>query len=109
MVQLENLDVEIRAQRAGGFLGEARQPIDAKAHIAGLDYRRMAGGGLDLRLIVGRQACGADDMNYAGLRGEPGKGGGGFRGGEIEHTVNLGKDRWRVVCYGDAKRAEPSH
>ena len=28
MVQLENLDVEIRAQRAGDFLGKARQQID---------------------------------------------------------------------------------
>ena len=52
---------------------------------------------------------GADDSDDARLGGEPGKGDRGLRRGEIEHAMNLGKDRQRIVGDGDAEGPEPRH
>ena len=55
---------------AGDAIGEASEQIDAEAHIAGLDDCRVAGGGLDLGLVVGREPGRADDVDDARLGGE---------------------------------------
>ena len=47
-------------------LVERRQQIDAEAHVAGLDDHRGLGGLLDLGLVGGAQAGGADDVHLAG-------------------------------------------
>ena len=52
VMQLEDLDVEIGAERLGDPIGEPSEQIDAKAHIAGLDDCRVAGGGFDLGLVA---------------------------------------------------------
>ena len=48
----------------------------------------------------------ADDMDDARLRREAGKGDGRRRRGEIEHAIDLGEDRQRVVGDGDAEGPE---
>ena len=69
VVHFEDLDVEIvGVERARRLLHQHRQQIDAEAHIAGLDDRRVARRRRDLRVVVGRAAGGADDMDDARLR-----------------------------------------
>ena len=68
VVHLQDLDVEFRAERCARPLGEKREQVDAKAHIAGLDDGGMTGGGLDLGLVGGGEARRADDMDDARLR-----------------------------------------
>ena len=74
VVHLEDLDVEIGVERLRRLAHQGGEQIDAEAHIAGLDDDRMARGGLELLLVVGREAGGADDMDDARLRGEFGEG-----------------------------------
>ena len=73
-MHFQNFDVERVVERLGDALGQRRQQIDAEAHIAGLDDHRALGGVLDLGLVGGAQAGGADDVHLAGLGGERGKG-----------------------------------
>ena len=51
-MQLDDLDVEIGAERLGDPIGEPGQQIDAKAHIACLHDGSVAGGGFDFGLVV---------------------------------------------------------
>src|SRR5690242_5934317 len=50
VVHLQDLDVELRAERLCHALGEKREQVDAKTHIPGLDDGRMTGRRLDLCL-----------------------------------------------------------
>jgi len=50
-----------------------RQQIDAEAHIAGFDDRRMARRRFDPGVVFRRTAGGADDMGNACLRGIAGE------------------------------------
>ena len=95
------------AERARRLLDQHRQQVDAEAHIAGLDDGGMARGGRDLRVVVGRAAGGADDMDDARLRGIAGEFDRRGRRGEIEHAVGLGEGRQRIVGdrHADACRA----
>ena len=88
---------------------ETGEQIDAETHIAGLDDRRVPSSCLDLGLIVSREPGRADDIDDARLSGEPGESDRGLRRGEIEHAMNLGEDRQRIVGDGDAEGPEPCH
>ncbi len=98
-MHFQDLDVEILGvERLRRLLDQHRQQIDAEAHIAGFDDRRMARRRRDLRIVVGRAAGGADDMGDARLRRVAGEFDGRGRRGEIEHAVGLGEDRQRIVA-----------
>ena len=107
VVHLQDLDVELRAERLRHALGEEREQVDAKAHIAGLDDGRMTGRRLDLGLVGLGEARRADDMNDARLSGEGREGDGRGGRGEIEHAVDIGEHGERIVGDGDAERVEP--
>jgi hypothetical protein len=94
MMHLDNLDVEIfRIQRTRRLLDQHCQQIDAEAHIAAFDDRRMARRRRDPGVVLGRAAGCADHMHDAGLRRISGKLHGRRRHAEIEHAVRLGEDR----------------
>ena len=79
VMHLEDLDVEIGVERLRRLAHQDREEVDAEAHVAGLDDHGMARGRLDLLLVIGGEAGGADDMDDARLCGELGEGDG--RGG----------------------------
>ena len=106
VVHLQNLDVEFGPKRLGHLLGEARQQIHAEAHIAGLDDGGVTRGGRDLGLVVWREAGRADDMDDAGLSGEPGENRRRFRAGKIEHGIDAGEKRHRIIGDDDSFRRQ---
>ena len=75
----------------------------------GLDFddRGMPGGGLDLGFVRRGKAGCADHMNDAGLRRKRGKRRGRGRCGEVEHAVDMGKHRERIVGDGNAEGSDP--
>ena len=106
VMHLDDLDVEIGVERLRRLADEDGEEVDAEAHVAGLDDRRMARRRGDLRLVVGGQAGRADDMDDARLRGELGEGDGRGGRGEVEDAVGLGEGRERIVGERDAVRRE---
>ena len=70
VVHLQDLDVEVFAERRRDLAHEAREQVDAERHVAGLDDARMARGRLQLGEIGLLQAGGADHVDDAGLGGE---------------------------------------
>ena len=67
----------------------------------------MPGGGLDLGVVVGAEAGGAEHVHDAGVGGEPRELDGGLGHREVEHGVHLGEHLERIVGDGDAELAEP--
>src|SRR3974390_3345588 len=55
VVQLKDLDVELRPKGTRHSRGEPGEQIDTKAHIAGLDDGGVPSGGFDLELVVGAE------------------------------------------------------
>ncbi len=108
VVHFEDFDVEVGVERLGRFAYQDGEQVDAEAHVARLDDRGMARGGGDLRLVVAREARGADDVDDARLRGELGDAEGHGRRGEIEHTVGRGEDGQGIGGNRHAARADPS-
>ena len=107
MVHFQHLDVEIfRSERLGRLLDEHREQIDAEAHIAGFDDRRVAGGCGDLCIVLGGAAGGADDMHDPRLRGIAGKLDACGGNAEIEHAIGLCEGRQGIVGDGDAQRSD---
>ena len=102
VVHLEDLDVEIVVERLRRLADEHGEEIDAEAHVARLDHRRVTGRGDDLRLVLRADAGGADDVDDAGLGGELGELDGRRGNGEIEDAIGLGEDRQGIV--GDRRR-----
>ncbi|MNT73405.1 hypothetical protein D3C72_2121050 [compost metagenome] len=73
VVHFQHLDVPARRiERTGGLLHEHRKQVDAEAHIAGFDDPRMAGSRLDLCVVHRQAAGGAEHVDDARLRREPG-------------------------------------
>ena len=60
----------------------------------------------DLRLVLGAEPGGADDVDDAGLGGELGEGDGRRGNGEVEDAVGLGEGLDRLVGDRDAVRRE---
>ncbi len=63
VMHLDDLDVELVAERRSDLLRQHREQIDAEAHVAGLHDRGLFRGFGDLRVILGRRAGGADDVH----------------------------------------------
>ena len=101
VMRLDDFDIPIGVQSGGDFLGEAGQQIDPKAHIAGADDHRMAGGGLQFLQVRCLQPGGADDMHGAGLRRQRGEFHRGGGDGEVDHRLSAGKGVERVVGDSD--------
>ncbi len=107
MVHLQDLDVEIgRVERARRLLHQHGEQVDAEAHIARLDDRRVAGGRGDAGVVRGRAARGADHMHDPRLRRIAGKLDGRGRRGEVQHAVGPGEDRQRIVGDRHAERPD---
>ncbi len=85
---------------------QSREQIDAEAHIAGLDDHRRLRRVLDLRLIVGGEARGADDVDLLRLGGERGIRHRRSRNGEVDDAVGLVEDLGRIARQLDVVFAE---
>ena len=79
MVHLDDFNVEFIAERGGGATRERRQEVDAEAHIAGADDRRMPGGGVDPVEIILAEPGRPDHMGDARLGRERSQFDGGGR------------------------------
>ena len=107
VMHLEDLDVEVaRVERPRRLFDQDRQQVDAEAHIARLDDRRVARRRGDPGVVVRAAAGRADDMHDARLRGVAGELDGRGRHGEVEHAVGLGEGRQRIVGHGHVDRAD---
>jgi len=102
VMHLEDFDIEGIVQRLGDAPRQRRQQIDAEAHIAGLHDHRRLGGVLDLGLVGGAQAGGADDVHLAALSGESREGNRCRWRGEIDDAVGLLQERRGVARKLDA-------
>jgi hypothetical protein len=81
--------------------------LTPKGHVPGADDGGVAGGGLDLRQVLGFKAGGADDVDGAGLGGQRGEFHGGGGGGEVDDGLGFRESLKRVVGDFHANRAAP--
>ena len=102
-MHFENFNVEVFAQRLRDLFHEAGEQIDPKAHVARAHDGGVAGGGIDLCNVGGRQAGGADDMDDARLRGKAGIGDGRGRRGKVDQAICLRHGGERVGGDDDAE------
>ncbi len=103
VMRLDHLDIPVLAQCGGDLAGQADQQAHAKAHVAGADDRRMAGGGFQFVQICGFKAGGADHMHGTGLRSQFRKSHGRRRSGKVDHGLRLGDGLDRIVGDGDSQ------
>ena len=89
VVHFEHLDVEVGVERCGDLARQCDQQVDAEAHVAGLDDRRVARRGLDRRFMLGREARRADDVDDARVGGETGDLDADVGHREIEDAIHL--------------------
>ena len=107
VVHFEDFDIEIGIKRFRHALDQRREQIDAQTHIAGLDHHGALRRGRDQRVVLLRQARGADDVDQPRPRRELGKGERRCRRREVEEAVGLG-EQWRDLgADRDVVLAEP--
>ena len=106
VMHLDDLDVELVAERRRDLSCHHREQIDAEAHVAGLHDRGLLRGLGDLRVIGGRAAGGADDVRELRFGGERRELHGRGRNGEIEDRVRRNRERAHFARHQHAVRRQ---
>ena len=105
VVHFQHLDVEVRIEGLRDLARHGNEQVHAEAHVAGLDDRRVAGGGLDRGIVLGREAGRTDYVDDARIGGEAGNLDADFGHREVENAVHLGDDVERI---GRDRHADPA-
>ena len=99
VVDFQDFNVRL-GKTGGGFLGDAAQHRNAKAHIVGVEHRDFFRGGINEGLLLFRVSGGADDQGAALGEGIPGYFGNSSVVGKVDDRFGLHIGKLLcVLCY----------
>jgi hypothetical protein len=107
VVHLEDLDVEVLAERGRRLAHQARKQVHPERHVAGLDDAGVPRRRLEALEVGLRQPRRADDVDDRGLRREIGVRDARLGRGEVEDAVRLREHGQGIVGDHDAALACP--